>query len=543
LSIMDPGTLQSSSLSLLQSTDELGLLDAIDELRSQGLSYYVALPQLIVCGDQSSGKSSVLEAISGIPFPTKDNLCTRFATELILRRTTIASAKIVIVPSQTRTEAEQQYLTGFEETLQSFEDFPDLLEKAQKFMGISSVTSAFSNDVLRIELSGPDRPHLTIVDLPGLIHSENKQQTAADIELVLSMVQMYRANRRSIILAVVSAKSNYANQIVTKLAKDVDFKGYRTLGIITKPDTLLISSESKAGYANLARNQDVEFRLGWHVLRNRDYVTRDTSTEDRDQIEELFFSQGIWKEFPKTMVGIASLRTRLSKVLLDQIRAELPSLSQEIDASLQETLQILERLGPSRGSLDEQRLFLLDISQSFQSITRAAVDSTYGDTFFGDARSAEGYNKRLQSVVQDLNLQFASTMRMKGHRRHILDHAPPEKMRSPPFQTQAVTPEVISRRAFLNMVAQLLKQSRGRELPGMFNPLIVGDLFREQSKPWESLASNHLEAVLEATRTFLELIISHRRGTTREHGRWISESRGAKEREVSTAYQQFSHKS
>jgi hypothetical protein len=47
---MDPDTFQSSSLSLLQSTDKLGLLDAIDDLRSQGLSHYVALPQLIVTG-------------------------------------------------------------------------------------------------------------------------------------------------------------------------------------------------------------------------------------------------------------------------------------------------------------------------------------------------------------------------------------------------------------------------------------------------------------------------------------------------------------
>jgi hypothetical protein len=241
---MDAHQLQTSSLSLMQSTDELGLLDVIDELRSQGLSHYVALPQLIVCGDQSSVKSSVLEAISGIPFSTKDNLCTRFATELILRRTTTSNAKITIRPIPTRTKTEQQYLERFNETLQSFDDFPNLLEKAKMYMGISSTTSAFFNDALRIELSGPNRPHLTIVDLPGLIHSENKQQTTADVELVLSMVQMYMANRRSIILAVVSAKNDYANQIVTKLAKDVDYKGHHTLGLITKPDTLSVGSES-----------------------------------------------------------------------------------------------------------------------------------------------------------------------------------------------------------------------------------------------------------------------------------------------------------
>jgi hypothetical protein len=76
------GPFENSVLDSLRSNGEGGLLDAIDTLRSQGIGHYVSLPQLIVCGDQSSGKSSVLEAISGIPFPTRDNMCTWFATEV-----------------------------------------------------------------------------------------------------------------------------------------------------------------------------------------------------------------------------------------------------------------------------------------------------------------------------------------------------------------------------------------------------------------------------------------------------------------------------
>jgi GTP-binding protein EngB required for normal cell division len=69
----------------LQSKEHRDLLDIIDKLRSKGISRYVDLPEIIVCGEQSAGKSSVLEAISGMSFPTKDNLCTRFVTELVLR--------------------------------------------------------------------------------------------------------------------------------------------------------------------------------------------------------------------------------------------------------------------------------------------------------------------------------------------------------------------------------------------------------------------------------------------------------------------------
>lgn len=79
---IDPDSITTSSLKALQSADQRKVMDIVDKLRRTGLSGIVELPQLVVCGDQSSGKSSVLEAITEIPFPRKENLCTRFATEV-----------------------------------------------------------------------------------------------------------------------------------------------------------------------------------------------------------------------------------------------------------------------------------------------------------------------------------------------------------------------------------------------------------------------------------------------------------------------------
>src|SRR2546430_17501204 len=86
------------------SGEKVSVMDDVDKLRSLGIDHYVPLPQLVVCGDQSSGKSSVLEAISGIPFPAKDGLCTRFATEVIPRSTSQSSISVAIVPSRERSE-------------------------------------------------------------------------------------------------------------------------------------------------------------------------------------------------------------------------------------------------------------------------------------------------------------------------------------------------------------------------------------------------------------------------------------------------------
>lgn len=151
-------------------------MDTIDSLRSQGINHLVLSPQIIVCVDQLSGKSSVPEAISGVPFPVKSNLCTRFPTELVLRRSTQVSATVSIIPDRSRSDSERASLTSFHKELKVLENFPGLVEGTKSAMGISTDGRAFSKDLLRIEL--------TIVDLPGLIHSQTKYQTASDVGLI-----------------------------------------------------------------------------------------------------------------------------------------------------------------------------------------------------------------------------------------------------------------------------------------------------------------------------------------------------------------------
>jgi Dynamin family len=71
----------TAGLRSLQSVEEKRLFDIVDKLRLLDINHELDLPQLVVCGSQSSGKSSVLEAISELPFPRADMTCTRFVTE------------------------------------------------------------------------------------------------------------------------------------------------------------------------------------------------------------------------------------------------------------------------------------------------------------------------------------------------------------------------------------------------------------------------------------------------------------------------------
>jgi hypothetical protein len=422
-----------------------------------------------------------------------------------MRRTSKIGVNVSIVPHSSLGLSEQKRLTGFHEKLDSFEGFPALIEQAKVVMGISMHGKAFSKDLLRVEISGPSRPHLTIVDLPGLIHSQTKQQSADDVELVQDVVTSYMKQSRSIILAVISAKNDFANQIVLKLARTADPSGNRTMGVITKPDTLVPGSDSELMYSSLAQNDEVVFRLGWHALKNMDSeVAGGASLADRDAEEAKFFAQGIWSHLPSSMLGVDELRPKLSNVLIRQIARELPSLIREVDVGLYSCGKQLEALGVPRITPDEQRLELLQISQKFQLLVKASVDGTYNDSFFENAKTERGYQQRIRAVIQNLNTSFSDELLERGHLRSMyedgLDSA--DIPMAKPGQ-----PLPISREMFISHTKVLLRRTRARELPGLFNPMVVADLFHEQSGPWKSIMDSHVKQAWNAAKKFLELVI------------------------------------
>jgi Dynamin family len=71
----------------------------IDKLFACGVGDLISLPQIIVVGDQSSGKSSVLEGLIKKPLPRDSGLCTRFATQIIFKRSPVESITVSIIPA------------------------------------------------------------------------------------------------------------------------------------------------------------------------------------------------------------------------------------------------------------------------------------------------------------------------------------------------------------------------------------------------------------------------------------------------------------
>ena len=519
----------TSSLENLQTDEQGRVLDTVADVRKCGLDSILSLPQLVVCGDQSAGKSSVLEALTEIPFPRNDNLCTRYATEIILRRATINSLTIKIIPDASRPSPEQVALQNFKESITDFDELPRIMDAAKAAMdanGSSTVGSkpkAFSRDILSIEIEGPSRPQLTLVDIPGLIHTETKGVTKDDVELVSQITDQYISRSRTICLAVVSASNDYSNQKILANVREVDPNGERTLGIITKPDRLDAGSGSEDAFLALARNEDVKFSLGWHVLKNRKYEERDYSLQERKAAEDNFFRTSNWKTLPDHCRGIDALRSRLSHLLFEHVKEELPKLRGDLENALVTATQGLHIMGDPRSDPSECKTYLSQLSLDYFQICKAAVDGHYEGDYFNSNTdkafdlSSSATIRRMRAVVQYMNAQFAENMRINGHKYQVdmsgrADTVPqvPSTARVNRSFFKPTSPQTLGRAEALAWASRVLVRTRGRELVGNFNPLLVGELFWDQCSNWQGLAKQYLESVEGICSKFLDILLEEK---------------------------------
>lgn len=500
-------------------------------MRKCGLESDLSLPQLVVCGDQSSGKSSLLEALTEIPFPRNDNLCTRYATEIILRRATVESLTIKVIPDSKRPASEQETIKAYKASITNFDQLPTIMNQASALMGIDGLsasglkTSAFARDVLSVEIEGPARPQLTLVDLPGLIQTKTKGVSDADIDVVNEITDHYILQPRTICLAVVSATNDYANQgILTKVRK-VDPDGERTLGVVTKPDRLIQGSGLEQSFIALARNEDVFFKLGWHVIKNRSFEEATNSFLERNLSEDSFFRRSNFKVLPKEHLGIAALRDRLSSVLFNHVKQELPKLREDLQTALSDSKSQADMLGKSRSTTGDCKDYMISLSLAFYDVCKAAVNGHYQGNYFTQnpdtvfSVTSPASIRRLRAVVQEMNTTFSDTVRTKGHKYHISKPSNTSKTEPTTLGTEDVAlqspspiklPVELSRSEALDWVKEVLVRSRGPELLGNFNPLVIGELFWEQSAKWQQLALDHIDNVSMICGRFLDALLKEK---------------------------------
>ena len=417
---------------------------------------------------------------------------------------------IKVIPNSERPTNEQEPIKAFKESITDFSELPSVMDKAMGLMDIDTAstsiqTRAFAKDVLNVKIKGPSRPQLTLVDLPGLIQTVTKGVTKADVNLVAEITDYYIFQPRTICLAVVSATNDYANQGILTKVRAVDPEGERTLGIITKPDRLSSGSGMENSFLSLARNDNIFFRLGCHVLKNRSFEEGESSFQDRNLSEATYFRNSNFRALPQRDVGIDALRDRLSHLLSAHVKQELPKLREDLEVAMTDSKSQLKTMGDPRATPQECRAYLVQLSLQYYDVCKAAVDGHYeGEYFNRDNERAFDLDspatiRRLRAVVQYMNASFSEKFRARGHKYHI-DRSeeieqPEDNSKNvgshtwltklgPSFampKPKGLIPAQVSNAEALQWVHQVLIRTRGRELPGNFNPLLIGELFWEQS--------------------------------------------------------------
>lgn len=233
------------------------------------------MPQICVMGDQSSGKSSVLESLSGIPFPRGTGLVTRCPIRMVMKKAGIGEVWSAKVSTS---------LNPVQQIANNIPELSDIIEKCMNIL--CSGSSSFSTESVIIELVSPDAYNLTVVDLPGIIRTVTAGQSTSVIEQVNRLIKSYLMDKRTIILAVIPANQvlvvtlviapmghfiypfkDIATVDILERALGVDPKGERTIGVLTKTD--LIGPGNEDEVLAVVNNIRKPLALGYVMIRNR----------------------------------------------------------------------------------------------------------------------------------------------------------------------------------------------------------------------------------------------------------------------------------
>jgi GTPase SAR1 family protein len=346
-------TKQHDNIATLVHNRARPILDLVDELRSMGVDKDVPIPQIAVMGDQSSGKSSVLEALSGIAFPRGAGLVTRCPTQVNMSSGIVwkATVSCPALPEMTRELSEQEK-----------DEIPKFIESVTK--QLAGNDNGFpdwkdQNNYILVEVVSPKTPDLTIIDLPGIVRTLTEGQETDTIATVDAMLKHFLDQPRTCILAVLPANVDLAVSEILQRASKVDPTGSRTIGVLTKPD--LVDKGAEDEVIKILTNVKRPLQHGYFMLKNRsqDEVGRNISFKEARQSEIDFFANSPYADVAQENLGIQALSSALTDLLVHRIEIALPEIKTEVQQVLDAAQKELLELGqaPPEDSNSQRLVF------------------------------------------------------------------------------------------------------------------------------------------------------------------------------------------
>uniref|UniRef100_A0A8D0EBW0 MX dynamin like GTPase 1 n=1 Tax=Salvator merianae TaxID=96440 RepID=A0A8D0EBW0_SALMN len=344
-------------------------IDLIDSLRALGVEKDLALPAIAVIGDQSSGKSSVLEALSGVALPRGSGIVTRCPLALKLKKlsygekwkgkiTFLNRSRFLQNPSEVETEIRQ----------------------AQNRIAGEGV--GISDELIALEINSPEVPDLTLIDLPGIARVAVGNQPLNIGEQIKLLIKSFIDKQETLNLVVVPSNVDIATTEALKMAQEVDPRGERTLGILTKPD--LMDRGTEVTVVNIVRNQIIPLKKGYMIVkcRGQQDIQSNVSLASALKDEQEFFENHKYFSTEDILSPYLSVYYTLNMhTLHDKIRKKSHECiksfyKDQINFQLQQATDEMRRYGKGMPQTDREKLYVLtDVSISIMYL----IKSTWSD--------------------------------------------------------------------------------------------------------------------------------------------------------------------
>ncbi|CAL5032571.1 unnamed protein product [Urochloa decumbens] len=338
-----PETVGQAVIPLVNSLQDI--IARLDGDAAAGLE----LPQVAAIGGQSSGKSSVLEALVGRDFlPRGPDICTRRPLVLQL----------------VRHSAPEEWGEFLHAPGRRFHDFEQIKREIQlETDKEAGDNKGVSEKQIRLKIFSPNVLDITLVDLPGITRVPVGDQPSDIESRIRTMIMQYIKHPSCIILAVSPANADLANSDALQLARLADPDGSRTIGVITKLDIMDRGTEAR----NFLLGNVIPLKLG-HVgvvNRSQEDINFNRSVKDALAFEEKFFSTLPAYHGLVHCCGVPQLAKKLNMILLKHITDMLPGLKTRINAQLVAVAKEHAAYGDNVESTAGQGVKLLNILRKY----------------------------------------------------------------------------------------------------------------------------------------------------------------------------------
>ncbi|XP_009113246.1 dynamin-related protein 4C-like [Brassica rapa] len=369
------------------------LLDTVDRLRNLNVMREgIQLPTIVVVGDQSSGKSSVLESLAGISLPRGQGICTRVPLVMRLQRSYSTEPEIWLEYGDTVVHTDEEHIA------KAICAATDVIAGSGKGVSDAPLT-------LHVKKAGV--PDLTMVDLPGITRVPVNGQPENIYEQISAMIMKYIKPQESIILNVLSATVDFTTCESIRMSRQVDKTGERTLAVVTKADM------APDGLLQKVTADDVSIGLGYVCVRNR--IGEETYQEARMQEELLFRTHPKLSLIDDDIVGIPVLAQKLMLIQATMIARCLPEIVRKINEKMEISVLELNKLPMVMASAGEALMTLMDIIGSAkESLLRILIQGDFSEypedhKMHCTARLAEmlsQFSDNLQAHSNDVTVDF-----------------------------------------------------------------------------------------------------------------------------------------